>query len=105
MQTIEELLVVAEDALVKYSYYLRRDILHQGKGYVSLDSTSAEIYLFRSIGMKSPILQTWCSSMISSEYMLEMNIKANGIVIQYLILMITIIAMKGRRQLLWMSFY
>lgn len=34
MQTIEELLVLANDALIKYSYYQRREILHQGRGHV-----------------------------------------------------------------------
>ena len=44
MQTIEELLVAADDALVKYSYYLRRDILHQGKGFVKF-----RLYISRNL--------------------------------------------------------
>jgi hypothetical protein len=52
MQTIEELFMAADDALAKYSYYQRRQILHQGKGYVKF-----RIYLSRnrSIIMKSHI--------------------------------------------------
>ena len=34
MQTIDELLALADDALVKYSYYQQREILHQGRGHV-----------------------------------------------------------------------
>ncbi|MCI0494801.1 hypothetical protein L0Z72_07315 [candidate division KSB1 bacterium] len=44
MQTIEELLMAADDALVNYTYYQRREILHQGKGYVKL-----RLYISRNL--------------------------------------------------------
>jgi len=44
MQTIDELLTLADDALVKYSYYQQREILHQGRGHVKF-----RLYISRNL--------------------------------------------------------
>lgn len=44
MPTIEELLAIANDALIKHSYYQRREILHQGRGHVKF-----RLYISRNL--------------------------------------------------------